>query len=164
MNRTLLALALLVGAAPVFGLQAAEQSAITLQATALRETASANGNSLAQVEAQTRVTILQRQGGWYRVRTATGQQGWLTLLSVRFDKHVAAKSSDLGGLLSNSTEVAPAGEVATGVRGISDEELAEAANASPELQSMDRQAVSAGDAKAFARDGELSSQNIDYAP
>lgn len=164
MNKTLIAAALLGTIGLAGSGQAAEQRGVTLQATPLREAANTSARTLLELPAKTRVAILKRQGGWYQVQTIAGQQGWLTLLSVRFDKAASAQSSNLAHLLQSSTQVAPAGGVATGVRGISEEQLASGASTAAELQALDRYAVSSGDARAFARDGELVSQSIDYAP
>lgn len=164
MHRILIALVLLGSMGLTGSLQAAGQTGITLQATPLREAASSSARTLLEIPAKTRVAILKRQGGWYQVQTQAGQQGWLALLSLRFDKAASAQSSNLANLLQSGTQVAPAGGVATGVRGISEEQLQSGAGATPQLQALDRYAVSPSDARAFARDGELVSQSIDYAP
>jgi uncharacterized protein YgiM (DUF1202 family) len=137
--------------------------AITVDATTLRASASNSAASVQELTADTRLRILQRQGGWYQVQTASGQQGWLAMLSVRFDKSANAKSGSVSDLLQGSTAVEPASGVATGVRGVTDDKLeASAAVGGTPLQVLDQYAVSASRARAFAQSGGLRSQTIAY--
>jgi uncharacterized protein YgiM (DUF1202 family) len=137
--------------------------AITVEATALRASASNAAASLQELPAESRLRILKRQGGWYQVQTASGQQGWLALLMVRLDKSASAKGGNVSELLQGSTAVVPASGVATGVRGVSDEQLeaGAAASASP-LPALQRYAVSPSRARAFAQSAGLRSQPIAY--
>lgn len=140
------------------------RSGITVEATALRDGGAASAAVLQQLPAQTRVSILRRQGGWYQVQTGAGQQGWVALLAVRFDKSAGAKGGNIGSLLEGSTAVEPASGVATGVRGISDDQVGGAGGGSGNLslQQLDRYAVTPGSARAFAQQGGLRSQSIAY--
>lgn len=141
----------------------------TVQATALRESGANNAAVLLELPAQTRLTVLERQGGWYQVQTANGQRGWLPLLAVRFDSAAGAQSSSLASLLKSTPSAAPGSGVATGVRGVTDEQLGSGASSGggvvdPSLQQLDRFAVSSSDAEAFARAGGLRSHVIAYTP
>ncbi|WP_252273516.1 SH3 domain-containing protein [Pseudomonas subflava] len=139
------------------------RSGITVETTALRESAGAGAAVLQQLPAQTRLDIHKRQGGWYQVQTAAGQQGWVALLAVRFDKSAGAKGGNIGALLESSTAVEPASGVATGVRGISDDQVGGGGGSgSLSLQQLDRYAVTPGNARAFAQQGGLRSQSIAY--
>ncbi len=144
---------------------AAEQSASTLQETTLRESASNSAASVAELPAQAQVSIISRQGGWYEVKSSSGKQGWLPLLAVRFDSAANARSSSLSGLIQGSSPVAAGSGVATGVRGMTDEQL-QAGNASggSALQQLNSFSVAPADAAAYARAGDLHSQAINYAP
>lgn len=145
--------------------QAEVRSGVTVEATALRESPANDGALLQQLPAQSRLSVLKRQGGWYQVQTGAGQQGWVALLAVRFDKAAGAKGGSIGALLQGSTAVEPASGVATGVRGISDDDLKGGAGGgagSVALQQLDRYAASAGNARAFAQQGGLHSQTIAY--
>src|SRR3990167_7274962 len=110
-------------------------------------------------------TLQDRQGGWYQVETSSGQRGWLPLLSLRFAKDAqASRSNDLGSLLKLGNQASPASGVATGIRGISDEELRSgSANTSASVQSLDAFAASPSEARSFAQQGGLRSQNLPYA-
>ncbi|WP_373387096.1 SH3 domain-containing protein [Pseudomonas alcaligenes] len=139
------------------------RGAVTVEATALRESPAAAAAVLQQLPAQSRLAILKRQGGWYQVQTGAGQQGWVALLAVRFDKAAGAKGGSIGALLEGSTAVEPASGVATGVRGISDDQVGGGGGSgSLSLQQLDRYAVTPGSARAFAQQGGLRSQTIAY--
>lgn len=146
------------------GLQAAEsQPAVTLQEAPLRSEPSHTASSLEQVPANSPVSVLQRQGGWYRVSTSSGQQGWLPLLGLRFSKQANAKSNNLGQLLGAGS-AAPASSVSTGVRGIGEEQLAGGGSALPSaVTSLRRFASSAADARGFAQQGGLKARSLPYA-
>jgi len=149
-----------------------ERNGVTVGETSLRETPAASSRELQKLPGKTPVIILKRQGGWYEVETSAGRRGWLAMLSVRYDKTAGVKSSNLGNLLQSSAQAAPAGGVATGVRGMTEEQLAQAGASGTSsssvpagpLQTLERYAVSANDARTFAQDGGLRSQTIGYAP
>lgn len=144
-------------------LQAAEpQSAVTLQAGPLRSEPSHSAASVEQLPAETAVSVLQRQGGWYRVSTASGREGWLPLLGLRFAKQSGAKSNSLGQLLGAGS-AAPASSVSTGVRGIGEEQLAGGATLPASVTSLRRFASDGGDARRFAEQGALRAIRLPYA-
>lgn len=163
MKSVLTAVLLLTGWLASASLFAESRSAVTVEATALREAGSPSAAVLQQLPAQARLVILKRQGGWFQAQTSSGQQGWVALLAVRFDKSAAAKGGNIGALLEGSTEVAPATGVATGVRGVSDDRLeANTGSGSNSLQDLERYAVTPGNARAFAQSAGLRSQSIAY--
>ncbi|MDP3815214.1 SH3 domain-containing protein [Pseudomonas sp.] len=166
MNRTLMAglAALLLSLYSSPGLTEQRQ-AQTVQETELRAEPSAGASALGKLSKQATVMVVGRQGGWYQVQTAGGQRGWLPLLSLRFAKDAqASRSSNLGGLLSLGSQAAPASGVATGVRGISDEQLQiGGAGLSASLQYLESFAAQPGEARSFAQQGGLHSQSLPYA-
>jgi uncharacterized protein YgiM (DUF1202 family) len=142
---------------------AEQRAAQTVQATELRAQPANTANALARLNKQAPVVVLQRQGGWYEVQTSSGQRGWLPLLSLRFDKSAQARGSDLGNLL-NLGQTTPASGVATGVRGISDEELRSAKGNLPDnVETLEGFAASPGQARSFAQQGGLRSKTLPYA-
>jgi uncharacterized protein YgiM (DUF1202 family) len=166
MNKTLIAgmAALLLSLYSSPGLTEQRQ-AQTVQETELRAEPSASASALGKVSKQVTVMVVGRQGGWYQVETAGGQRGWLPLLSLRFAKDAqASRSSNLGGLLSLGSQAAPASGVATGVRGISDEQLQSGGSGmSADLQYLESFAAQPGEARSFAQQGGLKSQSLPYA-
>ncbi|WP_394233910.1 SH3 domain-containing protein [Pseudomonas anguilliseptica] len=159
------ALAALIFSFYCFSALAEVRQAHTLQDSALRAEPSASAASVGQVGKQAQVLVLERQGGWYQVETSNGQRGWLPLLSLRFAKDAqASRSNNLGSLLKLGNQSSPASGVATGIRGISDEELRSgSANTSASVQSLDAFAASPSEARSFAQQGGLRSQNLPYA-
>lgn len=165
MNRSLCsALAALLFALCSTSSLAELRQAHTLQDSALRAEPNTSAASVGQVSKQAQVQVLERQGGWYQVQTASGQRGWVPLLSLRFAKDAQAGRSDLGSLLKIGSQSTPASGVATGIRGISDEELRSgSANTSASVQSLDAFAASPSQARSFAQQGGLRSQTLPYA-
>lgn len=159
------ALAVLIFSCYGFSALAEVRQAQTLQDSVLRADPSTSAASVGQVGKQAQVLVLERQGGWYQVQTSSGQRGWLPLLSLRFAKDAqASRSNDLGSLLKLGNQASPASGVATGIRGISDEELRSGrANTSASVQSLEAFAASPSEARSFAQQGGLRSQNLPYA-
>lgn len=141
------------------------RQAHTVQDTELRAEPNNAAASLGRIGKQTGVLVQARQGGWYQVQTGNGQQGWVPLLSLRFAKDgQSTGGSNLGSLLSLGSQAAPASGVATGVRGISDEQLHSGSSGlSADLQYLERFAAQPGEARAFAQQGGLQSQALPYA-
>lgn len=131
-----LAVALL---APVPAVSAAE-SGFTVSATDLRERPFFDAPSLTKLAAKTAVEILERQGGWMRVK-APGREGWVRLLMVRLDappSETAAGSwaTRFGFGTSRGRVNNPASPtVTTGIRGLSPVELE---NAKPDPEQVKR--------------------------
>jgi uncharacterized protein YgiM (DUF1202 family) len=139
--------------------------AYVVQDTELRAEPSHSAPSLGRMGKDTSVMVQARQGGWYQVQTGQSQSGWMPLLSLRFAKDSQARSgSNLGGLLTLGTQSKPASGVATGIRGISDEELQRGAGGlSGSLQYLESIAAQPAEARAFAQQGGLQSQPVPYA-
>lgn len=157
LNRTGLAaaLALLAGAA------SAQDAGVTVRASALMQEPYSDAAQLAELPEQTAVTVLARQGAWMQVQ-AGDQSGWLRLLNVRLGGGVRAQG-DSG--VAKAVNVALSGSsgtaVATGVRGLDQEQIA---NATPDLAALDRLdafAASEADARALASEAPtLSVQTV----
>ncbi len=141
------------------------RQAHTVQDTELRAEPSNTAASLGRIGKQASVLVQARQGGWYQIQTGNGQQGWVPLLSLRFaTTGQTTGSSNLGSLLSLGSKAAPASGVATGVRGISDEQLKGGGGSLPaDLQYLEHFAAQPGEARAFAQQGGLQSQPLPYA-
>lgn len=141
------------------------RQAYVVQDTELRAEPSHSAPSLGRISKQSSVMVQARQGGWYQVQSGHPQPGWVPLLSLRFAKDSQARSgSNLGGLLSLGSQSKPASGVATGIRGISDEELKRGASGlNASLQYLESIAAQPAEARAFAQQGGLQSQAVPYA-
>lgn len=123
--------------------------------------------TLAALPARSPVTILERRGGWLRV--ASGRtQGWVRLL------HVSSQPPSSGGPTARELEAAArvatgrAGTgnivVTTGIRGLSEEQLRQAQPSPEQVESLERLAVDAAQASAYAAAHRLERRAIPYLP
>lgn len=152
-------------------LLAAEQLATVLQQTELRAEPFSDATPLAAIGAKQQVTVIQRQGGWYQVRSGK-QTGWLRMSHVRFGDSTTATTTGTqqsgSGLaqtlrfLSTGRSGADGVTVATGIRGL---DAADIANAKPDRQALNRlnrfQAKPAR-ARQFAASAQLKTQPLGY--
>ena len=100
------------------------------------------------------VTVIERQGGWYHVRTADGQDGWLPMTSIRYNSSgsgsAAAPGTDWAGLFNSGRSGAGGSTATTGVRGLNTGDIS---NATPDIQAvegLDKYQAKPDEAKAFA--------------
>jgi hypothetical protein len=97
------------------------------------------------------LTLLERQSGWIRIRTAS-TAGWVRTLSVR--RGVAGESSaaDVQALAGVATGRAGTGRIVatTGVRGLGEAELKAARFDAQALAALESQAVGVDEARRFA--------------
>lgn len=112
------------------------------------------------------VEILQRRGGWFRVKSARGR-GWVRMLSVRRGEAGRTSAADeVSGLLGLASGRAGTGKVVTttGIRGLNEEQLRAAQYNESELELADSYAVGLAEARRFAALGKLAAHPIDYLP
>lgn len=156
----LIVIAALLGAAPAH----AEQIAYTVRSTEIKKQPYSDAASVATLAEKTSVSVLARQGGWVKISSSQGN-GWVKLLSLR-GGNTAGKSGDSG--LQSLFNVGRTGSsgitVATGVRGLSEEDLKNAQANPRELEKLKRNAVNPSQAEKFARDAKLKPQQLDYLP
>jgi hypothetical protein len=142
------------------------ESGTLLKAEPLKAEPYTDGKSLTTLAPGTRVEILQRQGGWFRIKSAKGI-GWVHMLSVR--RGAAAKANaagEVGGLLSLASGRAGTGTVVatTGIRGLDEEQLKTATYDAAQLTLADTFVVSRAAAADFAANARLAARAIDYLP
>lgn len=153
-----LALVLLL---PVLAL--AEPAALT-RATELKKEPATDAAKVAELAENTAVDAMERQGGWIRVKTQGGAEGWVKLLALRYGGPGAARPGDSG--LSQAFNVARTGssgtQVTTGVRGLEAEQIANARPNPGELAKMGGYAVDRDGAAGFAAKAKLEPQSVAY--
>ncbi len=142
----------------------ADQAAYTVRATEIKQKPFSDAATVATLKEKASVTMLSRQGGWVNINSEAGE-GWVKLLSLRSDV-VAAKTGDSGlGSLLNVGRTGSSGiTVATGVRGLSEEELKNAKPNPEEFKKLQGFAVDKNKAENFATSVKLKSQTLDYLP
>jgi len=137
----------------------------TLRATELKAKPFLDADTLATVPEKTAVEILTRQGAWMQIRTASAAQGWIRMLSVRLG---SPDQKPPGGNLLSALGVgarprpATTATVTTGVRGFSEEDLANAKPDAAELEKMKSYAASAEQAAKLADSGKLEKRSVVY--
>lgn len=142
----------------------AEQGAYLLRDTSLLSEPYSDAREITELHSKTVITILERRGGWYQVRTAKHQTGWLRMSTIRLGE-IQSGSSGVGEtlrFLESGRSAASGVTVATGIRGL---DAADVANASPNhlaVKHLDRYQTSAARARAFAAEAKLRSQPLSY--
>ena len=140
------------------------EPATLIRATELRQQPATDAASVAPLAENTKVDALERKGGWTRVRTAGGAEGWVRMLALRFAGAGEARPGDSGvaQLLNVARSGTSGAQVTTGVRGLDTEQLANAKPNPAELKRLERYSASKDAAESFAAKGSLRPQRVDY--
>jgi len=142
----------------------AEQVAYTVHATEIKQQPFSDAATVARLGEKASVKILSRKGGWVKISSSQGS-GWVKMLSLRYTS-TAGKRGDSG--LQSMLNVGRSGSsgitVATGVRGLSEEDLKNARPNPRELEKLGKFAANKSDAAKFAGDANLEAQQLDYLP
>ncbi|GAB1232971.1 hypothetical protein UT4_14370 [Ferrigenium sp. UT4] len=141
----------------------AAEEAYTIRATELKAKPYSDAQTLVTLPERSKVVVLQRRASWTQVR-AGETAGWVKMLSIQLARGSSERRADNG--LRSLFNVARSGgsgaTVTTGVRGLSEEQLK---NTRPDPQALEkarRYAASKVEAKRFAAEGKLKSQQVDY--
>jgi hypothetical protein len=144
----------------------AQDQAFTGRSTELKDRGAAEGKTLATLPENTAVKVVQRGGsGWTQV-DANGQKGWVRAFHLRFPATVD-KGSGGGGALASVTAIfggrssEKANIATTGVRGLSPEDLKNAAPDGAALAKAQSYRADKPAAERFAREGKLATVNVD---
>lgn len=142
------------------------ENGYTLKATDVKEKPFLDAVTLVNLPEKTVVEIVTRQGAWMQIRTADVRQGWVRMLSVRLGKP-DQKAQSAGNLLSalgigSRPRPASTSTVTTGVRGFSEEDLANAKPNAGELEKMKSYAATGEEATKLAANGKLSARPVAY--
>lgn len=137
--------------------------ATLIRATELKRAPATDAETVAELAADSAVEALERQGGWTRVKAEKGE-GWVKMLALRYGGSGAAKKGDSGMTqLFNVARTGSSGtQVTTGVRGLDEQQLANAQPNAAELAKMNRFAAQPDAAAAFAAKGKLSAKPVAY--
>lgn len=154
MTRFLLAKSLLGGLLLASAITAQADSGQTTVTTELKQAPNASSTTVSQLAAGQAVQIGTRQGAWYQVKTAQGE-GWVRMLNVRLSGSARGGESALSGLSALAQASRSNTTVATGVRGLSRENLQAAQENPAEVARMNQYQVSAEEARQFAQAGGL---------
>jgi len=142
----------------------AEQTAYTVRSTEIKQQPYSDSATVARLDQNTSVNIVKRQGGWVRITSKSGN-GWVRMLSLR-GSSTATKRGDSGfqSLFNIGRSGSSGFTVATGVRGLSEEDLKNAKPDQREFEKLQNFEVNKAKAENFARAAKLKSQRLDYLP
>ena len=144
----------------------AAETGYTLKATEVKDKPFLDATTLATLPEKTTVEILMRQGAWMQIKTADARQGWIRMLSVRLGSPDQKPQSG-GNLLSalgiaSRPRPATTSTVTTGVRGFSEEDLANAQPNAAEVEKMKNFAATTAEAAKLAETGKLAAISVAY--
>ena len=139
----------------------------TLVNTDLKREPFADAKTLASLPANSAVDVLKRQGGWMQVKPAGNSEGWVKMTAVKLGGATANAQGDSGmATLWNTAMQGRSGNtgvtVATGVRGLSPEDMKNAQPAPEQVKKLDSFASTKSQAESAAKSGKLSRQSVDY--
>ena len=136
--------------------------AITNRDTDVKQKPAFDADVLEQLKKDTDVAILERERGWYRINTPMANQGWVSMLELRYKKaprpNQDAKILSFIGLRSSSDNIT----ATTGVRGIGETDIKQSKPDLVAVQNALSFQVDAANAKAFAAKINLQSRKIAY--
>ena len=118
---------------------------------------------LALLKAGVRLDVQERRGGWYRVHLPdSGHDGWVRMLSVRLGGKRKQGAGGIAALASFMRSGSQGTVVATGVRGLSEEDITKAKPDLKEVKRMERHRAGRAEAVAFAREAGITARPVDY--
>jgi hypothetical protein len=144
----------------------AQDQAFTNRATELKEKGDAQSKTVASLAENTAVKVLGRGGAFTQVE-AGGQKGWVRAFHLRFPTTV--EKGESGGGLASLTSMFGGGREqkqatigTTGIRGLSPEDLKNAAPDAAALAKAQSYRSDKPTAERFAREGKLADVKVDY--
>ena len=145
----------------------AAETGYTLKATEVKDNPFLDANTVATLAEKTTVEIVTRQGAWMKVKTTDArQQGWIRMLSVRLgspDQKPQSGGSLLSSLgIGSRPRPSTNSTVTTGVRGFSEEDLANAKPNAAEVEKMNGFAATPEEAAKLAASGKLAATQVAY--
>jgi hypothetical protein len=140
------------------------EPATLLRDSDLKAQPATDATTVTQLAANAAVDAGERNGGWVRVKTQSGAEGWVKMLALRYGGPGVAKRGDSG--LAQAVNVARSGasgtQVTTGVRGLDEADIKTARPNPAELKKLEGYAESKDNSSRFAESGKLKAQRIEY--
>lgn len=141
-----------------------KEVAVTVRPTELKNEPYSDAQTLARLAERARVEVLGRQVSWLQVRSEQ-LTGWVKLLSLRFEFSGApakGESNALRSLFNLVTTGSSGSTVTTGARGLDESKLRTPSPNPQAFLNMQRYAVSEQEARQFAAQENLSTQELSY--
>lgn len=153
-------------AMPVAAIAATTSGAI-LKSTELRTKPYLDAPKVTTLATGAPVSILERKGGWLRVKTGS-RTGWVRMLYVRTGTVGAGTSASVigKGTVQLATGRAGSGNVVatSGIRGLDEEQLAKAESNPAQLAKLKTLAASESGARAYAKRVGLKARTVAALP
>ena len=147
-----------------FPLLAYAEPATLVRASDLKAQPASDAATVTELAVNAAVEAGERNGGWVRVKTPAGAEGWVKMLALRYGGPGAAKRGDSG--IGQAVNVARSGssgtQVTTGVRGLDENDLRTARPNAAELKKLQGYAESKQGSAGFAESGKLHAQRVEY--
>jgi len=142
------------------------ESGTVVRATQLVAAPYSDATARGILREQQQVEIVERQGGWYHVKSDDGSTGWLRLSSIRLG---AAEKEETGGFWASvfsftGRSQARTASATTGIRGLSEEEIRDAKPNPEAVQRLADFAPDDQDTQAFAAKIGLKIQKVEPMP
>ena len=144
----------------------AQETGFAVRQTEVKKEPYSDAAAVGTLPEKTPVKLVKREGGWMLIESAAAA-GWVRMLSIRMNSGAEQGGGDAGvKSLFNVARTGSSGTaVATGVRGLSKEEIQNAKPNPVELQKLTTFAAAKSDAEQFAAENpQLKAQTIDYLP
>ncbi|WP_028456184.1 SH3 domain-containing protein [Chitinilyticum litopenaei] len=146
--------------AGLWATQARAESGSVIRDADLRQKPFADAAVLSKLAVGAQVEILAREGAWMNVRS-NGQEGWLKMLQVRLG---SGGGTNAGAAVGQGLKVVTTGSsgktVSTGVKGLSEEELAHAQPNYGELDKLKAFGSSGTEASRLAGQARLAAAQV----
>ncbi len=142
----------------------ADAPAYTVRPTEIKQQPYSDAASIATLPDKASVNIVLRKGGWVQINSTQGK-GWVKMLNLR-SSSTTTKQGDSGlqSLFNMGRSGSSGITVATGVRGLSEEDLQNSQPNPAELAKLQGYAVNKNQAEKFGRSSKLKTQTLDYVP
>jgi len=116
---------LIMLAVPLISLAAGEGMWVTSQGSRLKSGQGMSASTIEVVPVGSKVQILDKQGRWYKIRTPSGNRGWMYQGRLSRNKPLteseSGESSDMFGSLTGSKIEARQADTSRSIRGLSPE-------------------------------------------
>jgi hypothetical protein len=140
------------------------EPATLVRASELKAQPATDAPTVAQLAVDAAVDAGERSGGWVRVKTAAGAEGWVKMLALKYGGPGVARKGDTG--LTQAINVARTGasgtQVTTGVRGLDETDIKTARANPAELKKLEGYVESKQGSASFAEGGKLQAQRVEY--
>ena len=140
---------------------AASQTAKLSVDSQLYSSSSQQSSVVATLKQGTELTIEQRKGGWYQVKDASGQTGWVRSYDVQMDAG-GNWFSRLKRVIAGGYSTESGGSATIGIRGLGPGDVKKATPNMAELGKLENYKVSLSQGKQYAASVPLTSKHVAY--